>query len=256
MDLRHLIFLILFSLSTGVFLSFGFVREKEVGAKYYLIHGLIVFGTSLLSYLFLAKLELDSAFWFFIHLACVLALSFAAGKKKALTRAAYFTGGIAGMGTIVMDITLKWPPANQGTLMANTLMSMGVMGFSMAAMLLGHWYLTQPKMSIEELKRVTLITILLLGLRFFYGTYGFGVQIWGKPETEIYRYLFGGTGVFVLMRWVWGLLAAVILSYFIWQTVKIRSTQSATGLLYILVLFVMTGEILSQYLAFFHGIVF
>jgi hypothetical protein len=168
----------------------------------------------------------------------------------------FFTGVIAGVGTLIMDISMKMPHTLHSVLITNSLLSAGLMGMAMAAMLLGHWYLTQPKMSIDELKRVTKVTVFLIIVRFLWGTYAFGDVLWGKSETEIYRFLAGGSGVFFLMRWVWGLFASLILSYFIWQTVKIRSTQSATGLLYILVLFVMTGEILSQYLAFFQGIAF
>jgi hypothetical protein len=56
------------------------------------------------------------------------------------------------------------------------------------------------------------------------------------------------------MRWCWGLLGPLGLAYPIWATVKIRSTQSATGILYVAVLFIMTGEFLSLYLASQFGI--
>lgn len=123
-------------------------------------------------------------------------------------------------------------------------------------MIVGHWYLVQPKLSIAELRRTTLIFIGLLFVRFAFGSYGLWTLTSGKGEMEIYRYLLGGyPGLFIVMRWFWGLVGPLVLCYFIWSTVRIRSTQSATGILYVAVVCVLAGEILSQYLALFHGIV-
>jgi hypothetical protein len=138
---------------------------------------------------------------------------------------------------------------------ANAALATSMLGFSMGAMLLGHWYLVQPKLAIDELGRLSLILIAAIVVRFLVGTAGVVHLLEGKSEADVYRYLMSGNpGVFVLMRWVWGLLAPLALCYFIWGTVKIRSTQSATGILYVVVLAVLTGEILGQYLTLFHGI--
>ena len=56
------------------------------------------------------------------------------------------------------------------------------------------------------------------------------------------------TLVFYGQRVLFGLVAPLTLSWMIWQTVKIRSTQSATGILYVAVVFVLFGELLSHYL--------
>ena len=49
-------------------------------------------------------------------------------------------------------------------------------------------------------------------------------------------------------------MAPLILCILVWGTVKIRSTQSATGILYVIVLSILTGETLSQYLMLYHGL--
>jgi len=51
------------------------------------------------------------------------------------------------------------------------------------------------------------------------------------------------------MRFAWGLVLPAVLGWMVWQTVKIRSTQSATGILYVCTLAVFTGEILGLYLS-------
>jgi hypothetical protein len=55
--------------------------------------------------------------------------------------------------------------------------------------------------------------------------------------------------LFFLFRVLWGIAGPVALSYFVFQTAKMRSNQAATGLLYVALIFVLVGELLSAYLA-------
>ncbi len=50
-------------------------------------------------------------------------------------------------------------------------------------------------------------------------------------------------------RWGMGFLAAGIATYMTWKTAQIRSTQSATGILYIAMIFVLFGELMSLVLS-------
>lgn len=123
----------------------------------------------------------------------------------------------------------------------------------MAAMMLGHWYLIQPTLSIKELKRITFLMIVFLVIRWGFASWKLFGIVEGLTELDIYRYFMKVPGVFVLMRYVWGLLGALILSILVWRTLSIRSTQSATGILYVVVVACLVGEILSVYLAFYFG---
>jgi protein NrfD len=60
--------------------------------------------------------------------------------------------------------------------------------------------------------------------------------------------LWSPDGVFVWMRLLFGLAGPISLLWFIWKTVEIRSTQSATGILYVQLFLVMSGELLAKYL--------
>jgi len=246
MSLQHLIFVLLLYLSVGTFISFGFVKPSEVGRKYFLYHGL---GISVLGLLCLFLSNNSAVLIGFIGVSFIYALT--AGLNRLITLGLYVAGSAFGIFTIALDLSLpSFLP------LLNSLLSSLMLGFTMAAMLLGHWYLVEPKLSIGELRRVCMILIALIGIRFVFGTYSFANAVQGKSEMEIYRFFLSGTpGIFMLMRWFWGLLGPMILAYLIWGTVKIRSTQSATGILYVTVLCVLTGEIMSQYLTFFHGII-
>ena len=54
--------------------------------------------------------------------------------------------------------------------------------------------------------------------------------------------------LFFLFRVVWGLAGPLALSYFIWRTAEMKSNQAAPGLLYVALVFVLIGELLSSYL--------
>src|SRR5206468_10558449 len=47
------------------------------------------------------------------------------------------------------------------------------------------------------------------------------------------RYITSAAGVFFWQRVLFGLAGPAVLSYLTWETAKIRSTQSATGILYV-----------------------
>ena len=50
------------------------------------------------------------------------------------------------------------------------------------------------------------------------------------------------------MRLLFGIAGPLSLIGFVWKTVEIRSTQSATGILYVQLFLVMSGELLATYL--------
>ena len=60
--------------------------------------------------------------------------------------------------------------------------------------------------------------------------------------------------LFVTMRYLWGYVAPLILSFFTYKLCRLRSIQSATGVLYIVEFFVIVGELISAYLMSKHGL--
>jgi len=60
--------------------------------------------------------------------------------------------------------------------------------------------------------------------------------------------LWSADGIFVWMRLLFGIAGPFSLVWFIWKTVEIRSTQSATGILYVQLFLVLSGELLATYL--------
>jgi len=126
-----------------------------------------------------------------------------------------------------------------------------VLGAGILAMMLGHWYLVTPKLSIAPLKRYSAGYILL--------TAWVALELFLSFLTEGNNGFLGllrQESLFVLFRVTWGLVAPLGLSYWIWTTVKMKSTQSATGILYAAMVCTMIGEGMSLYLTLATGVPF
>ncbi len=118
-----------------------------------------------------------------------------------------------------------------------------LMGATLTAMLLGHYYLIAPAMTIEPLKR----SLNLIGFGLIARCLFAGVGLWAEKAGWVAS---GSSGhahdtTFLVMRWGIGILGTALSLYLARRTVAIRSTQSATGILYITSIFVLLGELTS-----------
>jgi len=118
-----------------------------------------------------------------------------------------------------------------------------LLGFTIAAMLLGHWYLNTPGMDLIPLKRLVLLMAAAVVLRGIVCGIGLYFQTTGPGAP------FSAWPMFVALRWlagVFGLLGVVVLT---WKTLEIPNTQSATGILYVGVIGAFLGELAAQLLS-------
>jgi hypothetical protein len=132
--------------------------------------------------------------------------------------------------------------------------SVALLGITNYAMTLGHYYLVVPKLSERPL---------IVCLQLFWAIVIVKI-IWGGIEVaQHWKYFQEGSDlgegfifnwIIVSMRWLWGYAALFILSIFTYKLCKIRSIQSATGVLYIMVFFVFVGEMISYFFSHKLGI--
>ncbi|PIK14077.1 hypothetical protein [Halobacteriovorax sp. JY17] len=129
-----------------------------------------------------------------------------------------------------------------------------LLGIITYAMILGHYYLVVPRLSEKPLKVSILILWAILAIKVIWSGYETYLN-WGffKEFTQL-----GGGYAFnwlmLTMRVGWGYVVIFAMSIFTWKLVKIRSTQSATGVLYAMTIFVFVGELVSAYLFFKYGL--
>jgi len=118
-----------------------------------------------------------------------------------------------------------------------------VLGTTMAAMLLGHWYLNTPTMQLAPLKKLVLLMAAAVLLRAAVCGVGLALECSrnGSPETA--------RALFLILRWAAGIFAAAAVAGLTWQTLKVPNTQSATGILYVGVIVTFLGELTGMLLS-------
>jgi hypothetical protein len=121
--------------------------------------------------------------------------------------------------------------------------SAAVLGAAITAMLMGHSYLIAPSMSLRPLLLLIAVLAAAVAMRMAVD----GVWFWtaGRPTGS----LDNETILLLIVRWVVGFAGVLGLTWMAWRTARIRSTQSATGILYVVVIFCFLGELTSQLLA-------
>jgi hypothetical protein len=127
---------------------------------------------------------------------------------------------------------------------ASRLASGFLLGAALTAMLLGHHYLTAPTMSIEPLKRFVTFLGWSLGVRGLVAGLALGLAHAGYLGLDLDS-LDPGSPLFLIMRWAVGFAGPALAAVLAWKTVQIRSTQSATGILYVAMILVLVGELTS-----------
>jgi protein NrfD len=119
-------------------------------------------------------------------------------------------------------------------------------GSVLVVMNLGHWYLVSRSLPFELLARGA---ALFAGLAIFRTVYlALAVTVQRHSEGVQTLVSLERDALFFLFRVLWGIAGPLALSYFIWRTAELKSNQAATGLLYVALVFVLIGELLSSYL--------
>jgi hypothetical protein len=123
------------------------------------------------------------------------------------------------------------------------------------AMILGHFYLVIPRLSIRPLILLCRVLVGALAARlvlaaatfFTLGSPTPGVST-TRAATFLWQNLAVEEGLIFWPRMTAGLMAPLVLAFMAWRTARIRSTQSATGILYVAVVFTTIGEFLGRFL--------
>lgn len=120
------------------------------------------------------------------------------------------------------------------------------------SMILGHWYLNVVSLPISMLKSTVKFLILIVALRFIWDM---GYIFMGEVSTiragslpvSMTQFLQTFDGFFLLFALFFGTLLPLILGILTLKTIAIKSTQSATGLLYVIVISVVMADLFYKY---------
>ncbi len=167
-------------------------------------------------------------------------------------RIAAIGGAIGGLIVVVALAAMLNPPVwfylgGFAALLTGTL----VMGAVSTSMIWGHWYLTEGSLPPRPLRELTLILISAIGLQTLFFVVNAVIPERTTPLTAI------GSGLLdnpmFYFRIGVGLIFSLVLAIFAFKTTQIRAMQSTTGLLYVCMATVFTGEVLARGLQFISG---
>ncbi len=136
-----------------------------------------------------------------------------------------------------------------GLLLALHLVTCAAMlGTSLISMSLGHWYLNDASLSFDHLVGLTRWFVVAcaakLAVTGVYFALGF---------REFWRVAFEFEGMYLWTRLLAGGVFSLVLALMAASCAKRKSNQSATGILYVAVMFVLVGEVMSLYLTLGKG---
>src|SRR5207245_4571971 len=107
-----------------------------------------------------------------------------------------------------------------------------LLGTATSAMLMGHSYLIAPTMSLTPLLRLLAALFIVTVLRMIVA--GLGLWFW-STEHSLFN-LEDETVLWLPVRWGLGFLGPLGVGWMAWFAARIRSTQSATGYLSVVVI--------------------
>jgi hypothetical protein len=232
-------FLLLFA--GGVMLAAAISDPKQVTLHWLRLAGIIALCLASLSGFFRYRSGETPLFIPGLFIICVLCqLAFVQIKQMDFQRA--FTL-VAFALSVVMGC--KWnKPANYHQLFTTAGVG-ATTGLALMDMLLGHAYLTASKMTIAPFRR---LNFALAGAILFRIVCAVGLVFFFNARDPVSG-LWPVHGLFILTRWLVGLAIPAVFVYMAHDCIKRRSTQSATGILYVAGVLILIGEILGLYLA-------
>jgi hypothetical protein len=232
-------------LACGLIGSLLLLNPAQVNPRFYKVHFLTVLGLVVVAFCFPTK---D---WPVLS-APAMAVAWG-GLLAFLGWASWSLEGAPGGRTLIVLTTLDLaaalvllepelaPQVPLAWTLAGSFTSAALLGTATTAMLMGHSYLIAPAMSLVPLLRL----LAALGVSVLLRLAVAAVGLWSWTAGHSLFNLGDVTVLWLPVRWGLGFAGPLLFGWMAWQAARIRSTQSATGILYVVVIFCFLGELTS-----------
>ena len=233
-------------LAVGLMVALALLSPAQVNPRFYRVQLWIALGLAVGAAIFVRDF---ASVWLWTALASGLVLAFVGSVAWALEAApcGRILIMLTGLALAISLVMAEWTQDEAGELgqrLAGGAASAVLLGTAMTAMLLGHFYLIAPGMSLTPLLRMLVGLAGALFLRMAVA----GFSLWSWTSEHSLTNLNSVTVLWLPLRWGLGFVGPLVLAWMAWQTARIRSTQSATGILYVMVIFCFLGELTGQLL--------
>lgn len=233
-------------LAWGLLAALLLLSPAQVNPRFYRVHFLTALGLTAAA---TAVLWETAGPWLGVVLTGALVLGFVGSVVWSLEGApagrAVIVASVLGL-TVALGIAgeLGLPEGAPGWLLVSDLTSAAVLGTATTAMLMGHSYLIAPAMSLTPLLRLLGALFAVTLVRMVVAAGG----LWFWTAEHALDNLNDVTVLWLPVRWGLGFVSPLILGWMAWEAAKLRSTQSATGILYVVVICCFLGELTGQLL--------
>ncbi len=265
-------FLFLLALAIGSLSTLHWIPEDDLGRGYFVTNALIILVLLALAVTvqqmpgfapFGGRGPLGSGLlWIalgaaFLYYGAVWKERWRAGRWAAALALAAALPAIllAGRGLMRGEAAL---PYREPLLMITLVASALLLGWSLVTMLLGHWYLVAPRLTFRYLVVFcqVLLGLVIARLLLVGGTLWAAASVGELVEPHPWRLVVGfeGEGAFFWFRVLWGLAMPLLLALMSLHCARRRSNQSATGILYVLVVGALVGETTALYITLVTGV--
>jgi len=230
--------------AAGTSLLLVFFPHRVIGKGFFVLHGAIASSFLLLSALVRPRGSVGVLAYGAVALLAVYTLVARSGRGPAAIP--WLAVSAALQIALLGRVSAAAGPRGSAWVFAGSLLGAMLFGIVLLTMNLGHWYLVSRSLPTRLLFGAASAFAALAAARALY--LALVAAVVPNPDgwealTSLDRDL-----LFFLFRILWGIVGPVALSYFVFQTSKMRSNQAATGLLYVALIFVLIGELLASYL--------
>jgi hypothetical protein len=229
--------------------------RSEVTCGFFRIQMLVTLGLGVLAALFGASLPAVEQKSSLLSLMAIQALAISIAVASYLGSAYWMLARRRGGGVLAGTVfatslialvgSLPRPtfelPAVAVLTVGSELSAAWLLGGSLTAMLLGHWYLTAPMMKLRPLQV----------LNFAWAASAITRGVFAAAALAMLEQRSFSTiqTIWLAMRWICGIAAPLILAFLVRQILRYRNTQSATGVLFAGDILIFIGETTAALLA-------
>ena len=237
----------------GMSLIWAFMPRAQVTSGFFRIQMLVTLGLSVLAALMVGQAEPREADLLasqrtLVALCAALAVASFLGsvlwtlhRRRAGTALVFFVAALSAVTLLLMRATASSLHSMAGGLaLASELAAAVLLGGAMVGMLLGHWYLTAPTMSIAPLSRVNRDFGLAAVARLLLAAATLALA-WNSIDSGTHWLWLG-------LRWIAGLAGPLAVAAMVAQILRYRNTQAATGVLFVGVILTFIGEMTAALL--------
>lgn len=253
----------LYSLAGGMLLILATGRPDQIAWKFLRLMGLLVFALAAVNLTWALRAagwrsgqSDDTSLLFAGVLALgavgVVMIAPLASRHRIAFRLFSAVGGLAGLTAACttaftgLGETLASPLAQAMVIISQMLGGL-LLGSITIAWLLGHAYLTATKMTIAPLRHFSRLLSWAIAMRCLFLLCSLAIAwIVGSGGEAPFVLALQNSWLVLTMRVGVGLVAVGVFAYLVSDCVRLRATQSATGILYFASIFAYVGELASQ----------